>query len=387
LKEARLRARINRIETKLCDDSSFICAPVNASERIQRKGIMYRRLLLLASSSISRGILGLLVMATLGLPLAQGQIIKEMPAPNPDADAALAKFSEDWTTPSVKTSKMLRLKAEGPLGDTTHEGYTVELWRLTWRPGDPIEVYVIKPTGVNKPPVILNLWGYPNDLNPYKLEAVQKEFVKGGFAAVGFASALTGQRYHDLPLAMWFLSQLPESVAATAHDVQLMIDFMEIRGDLDTSRIGMFGNGSGGAIGILASAVDPRIKVLDVLDPWADWPTWLSTSPFPPADERANYVKPEFLKSVLPLEPLDWLPKIQAKKFRFQDDEINPETPAPIKEKIRKAAPAGTTVVEYKSKAELMAAFQHSCNLDWLKQQLSTLPSPDKVEETSAEKH
>ena len=348
---------------------------------------MCRRLLRLVCSSISSGILALLAMASLGLPLAEGQIVKQLPAPDPVADAAFAKFSEDWSTPSVKTSKMLRLKAEGPEGDTSHEGYTVELWRLTWRPGDPIEVYVIRPTGVSNPPVILNLWGYPNGLNPYKLEAVQKEFVKGGFAAVGFASALTGQRYHDVPMKMWFLSQLPESLAATAHDVQLMIDFVAIHGGLDTSRIGMFGNGSGGAIGILASAVDPRIKVLDVLDPWADWPTWLSTSPFPPADERANYVTPEFLKSVSPLEPLEWLPKIQANKFRFEDDEINPETPVTIKEKIRKAAPAGTTVVEYKSKAELMAAFQHSCNLDWLKQQLSALPGTDKVEKASADKH
>jgi cephalosporin-C deacetylase-like acetyl esterase len=166
-----------------------------------------------------------------------------------------------------------------------------------------------------------------------------------------------------------------------------MIDFVEKRADLDTSRIGMFGNGSGGTIAILASAADPRIKVLDVLDPWADWPTWLASSPFPPADERANYVKPEFLKSVSPLEPLDYLPKIQAKKFRIQDAVINPETPPAIKEKIRKTAPAGTTFVQYKSKEELMAAFPHSSNLDWLKQQISALPAADKAQKASAEKH
>jgi cephalosporin-C deacetylase-like acetyl esterase len=213
--------------------------------------------------------------------------------------------------------------------------------------------------------------------------------VKGGFAVAGFTSALTGQRYHDLPMKMWFLSQLPQSVSATAHDVQLMIDYLEKRGDLDTSRIGMFGNGSSGTIGILASAADPRIKVLDVLDPWADWPTWLATSPFPPADERASYLTPEFLKSVSPLEPLGYLPKIQAKKFRIQDDVINPETPAAIKEKISKAAPAGTTFVQYKSRQEMMAAFPHSSNLDWLKQQLSALPAmdKDKAEKASAEKH
>ena len=58
-----------------------------------------------------------------------------------------------------------------------------------------------------------------------------------------------------------------------------------------------------------ASAVDPRIKVLEALDPWGDWPTWLATSPFVPADERAEYVKPEFLKKVSTLEPVDWLPR------------------------------------------------------------------------------
>lgn len=350
---------------------------------------MHGRLHRLASSSISRGLLLLLVVtASFGSGLAKGQSAMPLAESNSGYDAAtLSKFSEDWSTPSLKTSRMLPLKAEGPLVDTSHEGYVVEFWRLTWRPGDPIEVHVFKPTGVTRPPVILNLFGYPNDLDPYRLEVVQKEFVKGGFAVVGFTSALTGQRYHDVPMKMWFLSELPESMAATAHDVQLMIDFLEKRGDLDTSRIGMFGNGSGGAIGILASAVDPRIKVLDVLDPWADWPTWLSTSPFPPADERANYVKPEFLKSVSSLEPLEWLPKIQAEKFRFQDDQINPETPLPIKEKIRVAAPAGTTIVQYKSKAELMAAFPHSSNLEWLKQQLSALPGPNKVEKASAEKH
>ncbi len=348
---------------------------------------MFRRLLLLVLRSISRGILGSLVIAILALAPAEGQIIKTLPGSRAESEAALANFSEDWSTPSLKTSHMLPVTVEGPAVDSTHEGYVVELRRLTWRPGDPIEVYVIKPTSVTRPPVILNLWGYPNDLNPYKLEGVQKEFIKGGFAVVGFASALTGQRYHDMPMAQWFLSQLPESLAATAHDVQLMIDYLEKRGDLDTRRIGMFGNGSGGTIGILASAVDPRIKVLDVLDPWADWPMWMSTSPFPPADERPNYVKPEFLKSVSPLEPLAWLPNIQANKFRFQDDLINPETPIAVKDKIRKGAPAGTALVQYKSKEELMAAFQYGCNLDWLKQQLSVLPRADKEEKASAKKH
>ena len=66
--------------------------------------------------------------------------------------------------------------------------------------------------------------------------------------------------------------------------------------DLDMSRVGMFGERSGGSIGILAAAVDPRIKVLDVLNPWGDWPEWMTKSTRIPEDEGPNCVKPEFLK-------------------------------------------------------------------------------------------
>jgi hypothetical protein len=72
----------------------------------------------------------------------------------------------------------------------------------------------------------------------------------------------------------------------------------------------MFGQGSGGTIAILSASVDPRIKALDVLDPWGDWPDWLAKSPQVPDAERAAYLKPEFLAKVAPLDPVVWLPKL-----------------------------------------------------------------------------
>ena len=133
----------------------------------------------------------------------------------------------------------------------------------------------------------------------------------------------------------WFISELQESLAASAHDVQMVLDYLATRNDLDMSRVGMFTQGSGASIGILTSAVDPRIKVLDALDPWGDWPTWMATSPFVPEEERAEYVKPEFLKKAAALEPIDWLPRVQAKKFRLQDATFELNTP-----KSRQGEPA-----------------------------------------------
>jgi hypothetical protein len=260
------------------------------------------------------------------------------------------------------------------LVDDSHPDYTVQLVNLQWRWGDPIDLYLIKPIGVKNPPVILNLYGYPEDTDPYKNEVFQKALIKDGFAAVGFVSALTGHRYHDRPMKEWFLSELQECMGTTAHDVQMVLDYLDGRGDLDMHRVGMFGQGSGATIAILASAVDPRIKVLDVLDPWGDWSTWMATSPFPPEDERADYVKPEFLKKAATMETLDWMKKIRAKKFRLQQNLFETDTPKAVKEKLRAAAPPASTVVLYETLPKFMEAFPHSTNLEWMKHELRSLP-------------
>jgi hypothetical protein len=286
--------------------------------------------------------------------------------------------TEDWSSPALSSSHLKPVTPVGPFVDE-HPGYTVELLQLQWRWGDPLDLYVMKPKGVKKPPVILHLYGYPADTDAFKSEIFQSALTKDGFAAVGFVSALTGHRYHDRPMKEWFLSELQECLATSAHDVQMVLTYLTARGDLDTSRVGMFGQGSGASIAILASAVDPRIKVLDVLDPWGDWPIWMATSPFVPQDERAEYVKPEFLKRAAALEPVEWLPKIQAKEFRLQQTTFESDTPKPAKEKLRAAVPAGTTVVLYKTLQEFNTSFHNSTNLEWIQHELQSLPEPQAV--------
>jgi len=295
------------------------------------------------------------------------------------SDTRFRGITEDWSTPSLAKSN---LKPTRPLmfADNTHPAYTVELLQMQWRPADAIDLYVMTPKGVTKPPVILYLFGYPTDTDMFKNEEFQSEVTRDGFAAVCFVSALTGQRYHTRPMKEWFLSELQESLGKSAHDVQMVLNYLASRGDVDMDRVGMFGQKSGGSIAILASAVDPRIKVLDVLDPWGDWPTWMAKSPFVPEEERPNFVKPEFLEKAATLEPVDWLPKVQAKKFRFQDAVFENNTPKSSKEKLRAAVPAGTKVVLYQTEKEFEAAFpNNSVNLAWMKHELNALPKSSAV--------
>ena len=245
---------------------------------------------------------------------------------------------------------------------------------MQWRAVGPIDLYVLKPKGVKKPPVIIYLYGYPTDTDVFKRTEYQELVTRNGVAAVGFVSALTGQRYHDRPMKEWFISELQESLATSAHDVQMVLNYLASRGDLDMNRVGMFTQGSGASIAILVSGVDPRIKVLEALDPWADWSTWMRSSPLVPEEERQEYLKPEFLKKVAAMDPVDVLPKIQAKKFRLDDERFDTATPRAIMEKLRSLAPAGATVRLYKNMDEFKAAFQDGKNLDWIKQELESVP-------------
>jgi hypothetical protein len=319
--------------------------------------------------------------------LAQLAAAQYVPDPIVIADPRDTRFKsvkEDWTTPSLSSSTLKPVK-ETVFDASTSPDYSVHLIQVQWRWGDPIDLYVIKPSGVKKPPVILYLYSYPSETDIFKNEAWQKAATKDGFAAVGFMTALTGHRYHDRGTKEWFVSELQECLSVSAHDVQMVLNYLSQRGDLDTDRVGVVGEGSGASVGILASAVDNRIKVLDVLNPWADWPTWMAKSPFVPEEERSSYVTPEYLGKIARLDPLDWLPKVQAKKFRLQDATFDPETPPSIHAKLRSAVPAGGTITTYDASKEYMAAISDNKQMDWMYRELRALPDPKAATAVAAE--
>ena len=74
-----------------------------------------------------------------------------VPASPPVADPSDTRFDgakEDWTTPSLNSSSLRPVQPTvGPISD--YPGYTVELLRVQWRFGDPLDLYIMKPKGVH----------------------------------------------------------------------------------------------------------------------------------------------------------------------------------------------------------------------------------------------
>jgi hypothetical protein len=288
----------------------------------------------------------------------------------PSGDVALARAKESFSSLDLKDSE---LHADVPLlGSSEHsKTFIRELWQVRWRPNDPIDLYVIRPVGVKHPPVVLYLYGFPSETDRFKDDGYCQRVTQNGVAAVGFVSALTGHRGEYRPPKQWFVSELAESLAMSTHDVQMILNYLDSRGDLDMSRVGMFGQGSGGAIAILAAAADSRLKALDLLDPWGDWPDWLAKAPLLPQAERADFLKADFLKRLEPLEPARVLPELKSRSLRIQFVDANGE-PKEAVEKLKAALPSSAKVIQYHDGMQFRSAVADGKLFDWIAGELKS---------------
>jgi hypothetical protein len=294
-------------------------------------------------------------------------------SPGPKTGARTAGEAENWGSLSLAGSE---LTPERPLLGERDDfpQFTRELIQVKWRRGDPIDLYVIRPKAVAKPPAILYLYSYPSETDRFRNDDYCARVTRDGFAAIGFVSALTGHRYQNRPMKQWFVSELPEALGASVHDVQMILNYLSTRGDLDMSKVGMFGEGSGGTVAILSAAVDQRIKTVDLLDPWGDWPDWMAKSELIPDEERSNYVKPEFLEKVAPFDPVQWLPQLTSQHIRIQQVMDDSVTPKLAKERIESIAPRNAQVVRYDSTRDFFTAVSGGRIFQWAKEQLQPAP-------------
>lgn len=303
-------------------------------------------------------------------------------------DKAANSYQEDFSAlPLEKNHLKLQIAVLGEKDDKPGTPFIRERWHLMWRPGDPLDVYVVKPRAVEKPPVILYLYSYPQDTERFKQDYWCGQTTGDGFAAVGFVSALTGHRLENRAMKDDFFNQLPESLGATVHDVQMILNYLASRNDLDMNRVGMFGQGSGGAIAILASAVDPRIKVLDVLTPWGDWLLFLAKSTFVPSEDLQALNKPEFFERVAGIDPMQWFPKVKAQSVRIEDVRHDGHMPDDAQEMMEAAAPQTAEIDQFGDAAAFVPAAANGKLLEWLRSQLQPDAKPQPAVEKSQRVH
>jgi hypothetical protein len=305
------------------------------------------------------------------LAISSGAQVKAKQLVTPDPNAPSTSSVEDFSTASLGTSHLHSDPPELVQKDEEPE-FIHEFLRVQWRSGDPIDLYIVRPTKVQKPPVVLYLYGHPSETDRYKDDGWCKRATADGYAAVGFVPALTGHRYHDRPMKQWFVSELQEALGKSSHDVQMVLNYLASRGDVDMNNVGIFGVGAGATIAVAAASVDTRIKAIDLLDPWGDWPAWMSKSEVIPEEERSEYVRADFLKRVADFDPVGLLPKLKSPRIRLiQLNEDFASTPEEAKKHMEAALPASAESHRYQSNAEFYGAVASGGRaFDWVKLQL-----------------
>jgi hypothetical protein len=292
---------------------------------------------------------------------------------NSSTTASIAKPNEDWTKLKVDRSVLKPLLNGAPLGKMETPSYSRELVRMEWRRGDPIDMYIVKPHGVEKPRVVLYLYSFPSDIDRFMDDGWCQRATRQGLAAVGFVSALTGDRFRNRPMREWFIPQLQEALGSSVHDVQLILDYLGNRPDLSANQVGMWGQGSGGTIAILAAVADPRIRALDLLNPWGDWPDWLKTSPVVPEEQRASFLTPEFLRSVSMLDPVSYLPLLQDRSVHLQQIVDDPAMPPAARDKMAAAVPQDR-LAQFKNAEAHRDVWKTTGLSGWIATQFSVAP-------------
>lgn len=314
------------------------------------------------------------IALVLALP---GSLLAQASSSHPLAEVPPTAIEKPWDARENLNSLLAnpgRFSAAQPAVVLTERGtgFTRQLVRVQWRTGDPIDLWVMRPSGVEKPPVILYLYSYPSETDRFRDDGYGQRVTRGGYAAVGFVSALTGQRYHGVPMKEWFVSDLAQALVESAHDVQMILNYLSTRGDLDMNRVGMYGQGSGGTIGILAAAADSRIKALSLLDPWGDWPDWMAESIRVPSDERSKYVQSRFLRQIASVDSIRWLPRLKFPAVHLEEVATDAITPAICQKRIESAARrASARIVRYKDVEELLVASTNGRAFQWIKSQLA----------------
>jgi len=285
------------------------------------------------------------------------------------ATADTSRSQEDMSTIDLSRTHLIPAK---PIDSETDHAptFTRHLVRVSWRPLDPIDLYIITPNGVARPPVVLYLYSYPSDADRFMNDRYCAELTRHGCAAVGFVSALTGSRYRFRPMKEWFVSELQESLISSTHDVQLIINYLETRKDVDAGKVAMFGQGSGGTIAILAASVDARIKAIDLLNPWGDWKHWTAASALIPERERTQLTGSAFLGGVADLDPVRILGALTHPKIRLRQVTEDPYTPVTCQEAVASALPRGAVRERFARNTDLRNAIAGGRLFAWTAEQL-----------------
>jgi cephalosporin-C deacetylase-like acetyl esterase len=146
-------------------------------------------------------------------------------------------------------------------------------------------------------------------------------------------------------------------------DLRRALDVLFTLPEVDPKRVAYVGHDFGAMYGVLAAAVDPRVRFFVFMAGTRSFSDWFLYGPKPPEPEQQK-----FIAEMAPLDPIRYLPKLKTPillQFADNDEHVSTERA----EALAAAAPEPKTVRTYHSDHELNEEAARE-RLAWLKEQL-----------------
>ncbi|MGC9317657.1 MAG: alpha/beta hydrolase family protein [Armatimonadota bacterium] len=195
---------------------------------------------------------------------------------------ASAQIADDWQA----LRAVYDYDAEAPLEITPGElsdlgALAVENLTFAGAGGEHVPAVLIRPTGVERPPVVLFLHGLGGDKGQARLAAML--LAPQGVAVMAIDAALHGDRAVEGPGIGRQLAADLQALVRTVIDNRRAIDYIHTRGDLDPDRLVLMGASMGAILGSIVAAVDERIDAAVLLVGGGGWERILEASEHPAA--------------------------------------------------------------------------------------------------------
>lgn len=213
--------------------------------------------------------------------------------------------------------------------------------------GGRVAGLLLRPIGVEKPPVVLFLHGLGGKKEDSRLMAPL--LGSRGYAVFGLDAALHGERKVPEEDIMSPRGRVMyDGFIQTVVDYRRAMDYLESRDDVDASRIGLIGASMGAIMGSIVAAVDKRVDAALLVVGGGDWLGIVQTSTHPAAERLRKALDGAQLQEVIErIDPVNYVGHISPRPVWMVNGKQDQIIPARCAEALHNAAEEPKRVIWY----------------------------------------
>jgi len=236
-------------------------------------------------------------------------------------------------------------------------------------------------TGTPPYPCLVMLHGYGGSKEDMK--DLAKFAAENGYAIIAIDAQFHGERKQ--PGKALYSTNLTESrdgIIQTVVDARRTVDYLETRGDIDSTKIGLVGGSMGGILGAIFAGVEPRVKAAVLIVGGGNMSLMIMKSEHPAIPPIRAYMTEkgityqEIQEFLDPVDPLNFIDKIAPRPLLMHNGEHDTIVPAEAGRQLYERAKQPKTIYWYDAGHDVPTQLVALRTLRWLNENLTGKSTP-----------